>query len=250
AHERGVVHRDIKPDNIIIAAQTGRPMVTDFGIARAVSDGDSRLTATGMAIGTPAYMSPEQAAGERTIDGRSDLYSLGIVAYQMLAGEPPFVAGSTPAMLVKHISERPIPVQQRRADVPEDLARAVMLMLEKDPANRFPSAAALVAALDTGNVPTPAARTSAPTAQPDFAGDGYGGAGRRRAHPTAARAAEELGASPGGDGSAVPWPISSSGATTRPRSSRPVRWLGTTCGSTWSGCGPAPRRTRTSPRSR
>src|SRR5437588_548840 len=87
--ERGVVHRDIKPDNIIIAAQTGRPMVTDFGIARAVSDGDSRLTATGMAIGTPAYMSPEQAAGERTIDGRSDLYSLGIVAYQMLAGEPP-----------------------------------------------------------------------------------------------------------------------------------------------------------------
>ena len=160
AHERGVVHRDIKPDNIIIAAQTGRPMVTDFGIARAVSDGDSRLTATGMAIGTPAYMSPEQAAGERTIDGRSDLYSLGIVAYQMLAGEPPFVAGSTPAMLVKHISERPLPVQQRRADMPEDLARAVMLLLEKDPANRFPSASALVAALDTGNVPMTAARTS------------------------------------------------------------------------------------------
>jgi eukaryotic-like serine/threonine-protein kinase len=153
AHERGVVHRDIKPDNIIIAAQTGRPMVTDFGIARAVSDGDSRLTATGMAIGTPAYMSPEQAAGERTIDGRSDLYSLGIVAYQMLVGEPPFVAGSTPAMLVKHISERPTPVQQRRADMPEDLARAVMLLLEKDPANRFPSASSLVAALDTGNIP-------------------------------------------------------------------------------------------------
>ena len=153
AHERGVVHRDIKPDNIIIAVQTGRPMVTDFGIARAVSDGDSRLTATGMAIGTPAYMSPEQAAGERTIDGRSDLYSLGIVAYQMLVGEPPFVAASTPAMLVKHISERPTPVQERRADVPEDLARAVMLLLEKDPANRFPSASALVAALDTGNVP-------------------------------------------------------------------------------------------------
>src|SRR5438270_1509636 len=169
AHERGVVHRDIKPDNIIIASQTGRPMVTDFGIARAVSDGDSLLTATGMAIGTPAYMSPEQAAGERTIDGRSDLYSLGIVAYQMLAGEPPFVAGSTPAMLVKHISERPIPVQQRRADVPEDLARAVMLMLEKDPANRFPSAAALVAALDTGNMPAPPARTSGNTARSDYA---------------------------------------------------------------------------------
>jgi serine/threonine-protein kinase len=153
AHERGVVHRDIKPDNIIISAQSGRPMVTDFGIARAVSEGDSRLTATGMAIGTPAYMSPEQAAGERTIDGRSDLYSLGIVAYQMLAGEPPFVAGSTPAMLVKHISERPTPLQQRRGDVPDDLARAVMLLLEKDPAHRFPSASALVVALDTGHVP-------------------------------------------------------------------------------------------------
>ena len=164
AHERGVVHRDIKPDNIIIAAQTGRPMVTDFGIARAVSDGDSRLTATGMAIGTPAYMSPEQAAGERAIDGRSDLYSLGIVAYQMLVGEPPFVAASTPAMLVKHISERPTPVQQRRADMPEGLARAVMLLLEKDPANRFPSASALVAALDTGNVPQPG-RTSSGTAR-------------------------------------------------------------------------------------
>jgi serine/threonine protein kinase len=180
AHERGVVHRDIKPDNIIIAAQTGRPMVTDFGIARAVSDGDSRLTATGMAIGTPAYMSPEQAAGERTIDGRSDLYSLGIVAYQMLAGEPPFVAGSTPAMLVKHISERPIPVQQRRADMPEDLARAVMLLLEKDPANRFPSASALVTALDTGNVPPASSRTSGASGSSNFAGqDGYGSTSSR-----------------------------------------------------------------------
>ena len=156
AHERGVVHRDIKPDNILLDAATGRTMVTDFGIARAASEGDAgRLTATGMAIGTPAYMSPEQAAGDRTIDGRSDLYSLGIVTYQMLVGEPPFVANSTPAMLVKHISERPTPVSQRRSDVPVDLARAVMLCLEKDPANRFPSAGAMVTALDTGNVPEP-----------------------------------------------------------------------------------------------
>src|ERR687886_2446940 len=155
AHARGVVHRDIKPDNILLDAETGRAMVTDFGIARAVTEGqDSRLTATGMALGTPTYMSPEQAAGERQIDGRSDLYSLGVVAYQMLCGEPPFTAASTPAMLVKHISERPMPLEQRRADVPQDLARAVMMLLEKDPANRFPSASALVAALDTGYVPT------------------------------------------------------------------------------------------------
>lgn len=186
AHERGVVHRDIKPDNIIIASQTGRPMVTDFGIARAVSDGDSRLTATGMAIGTPAYMSPEQAAGERTIDGRSDLYSLGVVAYQMLAGEPPFVAASTPAMLVKHISERPLPVQQRRADVPEDLARAVMLLLEKDPANRFPSASALVTALDSGTVPTPGARSSGASRQAEAVADPYGANATGRSSQTSA----------------------------------------------------------------
>src|SRR5687767_12594374 len=154
AHERGVVHRDIKPDNILLDAATGRTMVTDFGIARAASEGDGgRLTATGMAIGTPAYMSPEQAAGDREIDGRSDLYSLGVVAYQMLCGEPPFVANSTPAMLVKHISERPTPVSQRRSDIPMDLSRAVMICLEKDPTLRFPSAAAMVTALDTGNVP-------------------------------------------------------------------------------------------------
>jgi eukaryotic-like serine/threonine-protein kinase len=162
AHERGVVHRDIKPDNILIDEQSGRPMVTDFGIARAVSDGDSRLTATGIAIGTPTYMSPEQAAGERTIDGRSDLYSLGILGYQMLSGQPPFLANSTPAILVKHISERPTPIEQRRADVPPDLARVVMTLLEKDPANRFPSAKSVVVALDTGRMPT-IERSNGPT---------------------------------------------------------------------------------------
>lgn len=165
AHDRGVVHRDIKPDNILLDAVTGRSMVTDFGIARAMdSTGDSRLTATGMAIGTPAYMSPEQAAGERDIDGRSDLYSLGILGYQMLTGEPPFAAGSTPAMLVKHISERPIPVEQRRADVPTDLARSVMMLLEKDPSNRFPTASALVVALDAREAPASRAPAAPPAA--------------------------------------------------------------------------------------
>src|SRR5687767_12063081 len=155
AHERGVVHRDIKPDNILLCADDdGRVMVTDFGIARAVTEGaDSRLTATGMAIGTPAYMSPEQSMGEREIDGRSDLYALGVVGYQMLSGELPFNASSTPALLVKQISERPTPVDVHRPDAPPDLARAVMMLLEKEPANRFPTADALVVALDTGDVP-------------------------------------------------------------------------------------------------
>jgi serine/threonine-protein kinase len=155
AHERGVVHRDIKPDNILLCVDDdSRVMVTDFGIARAVSEGsDSRLTATGMAIGTPAYMSPEQSMGERDIDGRADLYALGVVGYQMLAGELPFNAPSTPALLVKQISERPTPIDVHRPDAPSDLARAIMMLLEKDPANRFPSADALVTALDTGDVP-------------------------------------------------------------------------------------------------
>jgi predicted Ser/Thr protein kinase len=166
AHERGVIHRDIKPDNILIDAGSGRPMVTDFGIARAVSEGDSRLTATGIAIGTPTYMSPEQAAGERAIDGRSDLYSLGIVGYQMLTGSPPFIANSTPAILVKHISERPTPIEQRRSDVPQDLGRVIMMLLEKDPANRFPSASAVVAALDSGIVPESVTAERATPAQP------------------------------------------------------------------------------------
>jgi len=153
AHANKVVHRDIKPDNILIDAQSQRPMVTDFGIARAISDGsDARLTATGIAIGTPAFMSPEQSAGDRDLDGRSDLYSLGVVAYQMLCGDLPFNANSTPALLVKHLSERPVPIDQR-ASVPPDLARVVMLLLEKNPDDRFQTASELKTALETGNVP-------------------------------------------------------------------------------------------------
>jgi serine/threonine protein kinase len=95
AHGQGVVHRDIKPDNILIERDTGRALVTDFGIARA-AEGDQRLTVTGIAVGTPAYMSPEQAMGEREVDARADIYALGVVGYQMLAGELPFQATNTP----------------------------------------------------------------------------------------------------------------------------------------------------------
>src|SRR5437868_12565411 len=143
-------------------------MVTYFGIARSLTDsGDSRLTATGMAIGTPAYMSPEQSAGDRSIDGRSDLYSLGVVGYQMLCGQTPFVASNTPSMLVKHLSEQPIPVDERWPDLPPDLSRAVMMCLEKDPADRFPNAAAFAAALSGEAMPTLATRASTSAVAPE-----------------------------------------------------------------------------------
>ncbi len=162
AHARGVIHRDIKPDNILLDGIDGRALVTDFGIARAMMDSGetSRLTATGMAIGTPAYMSPEQASGDRDLDGRSDLYSLGVVAYQMLVGEPPFIGNTTPALLVKHLAEMPVPVSHRRPDVPADLATIVMRLLEKSPENRFQSATEVVQALKSGIVPPAPARAS------------------------------------------------------------------------------------------
>ena len=139
AHLRGVVHRDIKPDNILLDRETGRALVTDFGIARAAEAG-SRLTVTGIAVGTPAYMSPEQAIGEHEIDGRSDIYSLGVVGYQMLTGVTPFVANNTPSMLMKHVSELPAPIARHRRDAPPDLAAAIERALAKRPEDRWQSA--------------------------------------------------------------------------------------------------------------
>jgi serine/threonine-protein kinase len=148
AHNHGVVHRDIKPDNILLESQSGRAMVTDFGIARAASEGDSRLTATGTAIGTPAYMSPEQCAGDRQLDGRSDLYSLGLVAYYTITGQPPFSGPSTPVVMMKQVTEHAAPPSTLRAGVPPDLERIVMKLLEKDPANRLQTGSEIVSALD------------------------------------------------------------------------------------------------------
>ena len=136
AHARRIIHRDIKPDNILLDRQSGRPIVTDFGIARAI-EGDSRLTVTGTAVGTPAYMSPEQAMGEGEIDGRSDLYSLAVVGYQMLAGELPFKASNTPAMLMKHLSDPLRPLATVRSGVPKELAQLIERTLAKKPHQRW-----------------------------------------------------------------------------------------------------------------
>ena len=161
AHARGVIHRDIKPDNILIDRASGRPMVTDFGIARA-AQGETRLTAPGVAVGTPAYMSPEQALGERELDGRSDLYSLAVVAYHMLAGETPFKAANTPAMLVKHATERPRPMRERRPDVPAYLAVAIDRALAKRPEDRWSDAAEFRDALDGAIASTKSRESEAP----------------------------------------------------------------------------------------
>src|SRR5436853_1393040 len=150
AHAFGISHRDVKPDNILLEGSRGRVVVTDFGIAKALSSttGGATLTATGVAIGTPHYMSPEQAAGDREIDGRSDIYSLGVVAYQMLAGELPFQAPTVPGILMKHITERPPLITDRRPEVPEDLGACGMRCLEKDPEDRGPTADGLGGSLE------------------------------------------------------------------------------------------------------
>ena len=146
AHLRGVIHRDIKPDNILLDHRTGRAMVTDFGIAWAMEAG-ARLTATGIAVGTPTYMSPEQAVGERALDGRSDIYSVGVLAYQMLTGRVPFEAGNSMALLLKHVSERPRAIGELRPDAPRALRDAIERAMAKAPEDRWPSAAALRDAL-------------------------------------------------------------------------------------------------------
>ena len=149
AHALSVIHRDIKPDNVLLEGTRGRVMVTDFGIAKALSStSGATLTGIGVAIGTPAFMSPEQAAGERDIDGRSDLYSLGVVTYQMLTGALPFSAPSVAGILMKQITEPAPDIRIKRPDTPEDLAAAVSRCLEKDPENRWASADALRRALE------------------------------------------------------------------------------------------------------
>src|SRR5213596_69223 len=154
-HALGIIHRDVKPDNILLEGSRGRTVLTDFGIAKALTSttGPGTLTATGVAIGTPHYMSPEQAAGDREIDGRSDIYSLGVVGYQMLAGELPFSAPTVPGLLLKQITEQAPNLQDKTPTCPDDLASCVMRSLEKEPEARWPTADALRRALESRSAP-------------------------------------------------------------------------------------------------
>ena len=150
AHSRGVIHRDIKPENIML--EGGHAVVADFGIARAVSSahGDS-LTQTGTSIGTPSYMSPEQAAGSSDVDGRSDLYSLGCVVYEMLAGQAPFTGPTVESIVHQHMLAEPRPITQIRPAVPPAVAGVLQRALAKNPADRFSPVAQFADALRTGS---------------------------------------------------------------------------------------------------
>ena len=150
AHAQNIVHRDIKPDNILIERESGRAVVTDFGIARAIERAAdiSTVTSTGFTLGTPTYMSPEQAGAEKEIDGRSDIYSLGCVLYEMLAGTPPFVAPTARALIARHMTEPPPSVLVVRPDLPSDTQRLLEHMLAKTRAGRLSDAATLIHAID------------------------------------------------------------------------------------------------------
>ena len=161
AHASGVVHRDIKPENILL--ERGHAVVSDFGIARAGSVLDKeRITETGMSLGTPTYMSPEQAAGDRDVDGRSDLYSLGCVLYEMLGGQPPFTGPTVESVTRQHLITEPPPITNLRPTVPPEVAGALARTLAKNPADRFNPAAQFVQALTTGAPPIPVRAAARP----------------------------------------------------------------------------------------
>jgi serine/threonine-protein kinase len=154
AHAQGVIHRDLKPANIMLSG--GVAVVTDFGVARALShSGHESLTHTGLAVGTPTYMSPEQGAGDATLDQRSDMYSLGCVVYEMLAGMPPFRADSALAIITQHVREPAPDLLTSRPDIPVGIAKAVAVALAKSPADRFATVDDFVRALETGVIHTP-----------------------------------------------------------------------------------------------
>jgi eukaryotic-like serine/threonine-protein kinase len=168
AHRHGVIHRDIKPENILL--HDGSALVADFGIALAVSSaGGTRMTETGMSLGTPHYMSPEQAMGEREITARSDIYGLGCVAYEMLTGEPPFTGATAQAIVARVVTESPRPLTAQRHTIPAEVEAAVLTALEKLPADRFATAAEFAEALAgrrTAGRPDRAVAAPAPAMRP------------------------------------------------------------------------------------
>jgi len=148
AHRQGVVHRDVKPDNVLLEDESGRALLTDFGVAKAAGKGET-LTRTGSVVGTPHYMSPEQAAGRADIDGRTDIYSLGVMAYAMLAGRLPFEGSTAADVLTKHLTQEPPPLRSLAATVSDSTVQAVERCLAKDPARRWPDARSLKLAMGT-----------------------------------------------------------------------------------------------------
>ncbi|HET9294499.1 MAG TPA: protein kinase [Gemmatimonadales bacterium] len=146
AHARGIIHRDIKPGNILL--QSGHALVADFGIARALGAEGEALTKTGLAVGTPQYMAPEQATGEREVDGRADIYALGAVMYEMVAGEPPFTGPTARSIITRSLTEKPRSLTVSRVGLPASVESAVMRALAKSPADRYPSAQEMVGALE------------------------------------------------------------------------------------------------------
>jgi serine/threonine-protein kinase len=167
AHRHGVIHRDIKPENILLS--DGHALVADFGIGKALTQAsDEKLTETGLAVGTPAYMSPEQAAGGKDLDPRSDIYSLATVLYEMLAGETPFAAPTAQAMIARRFMETPKPLRERRESVPEAVEQAVQKALARTTADRFATAAEFARALaaPTATVATTATTSAGGTPAP------------------------------------------------------------------------------------
>ena len=189
AHKAGLVHRDIKPDNIMLDVARGRPLLVDFGIARRLdSTAGPGLTQTGLVIGTPHYMSPEQALGDPNLGPASDLYSLGAVLFQMVTGAPPFDGDSSQQIVGKHIADPPPTASDVNAKVPRELSDVILRLLQKQPKDRFHSAAEVIAALESDKQPsTVRSRASAAAAATELLVSGATTKSTRRHVGTAAR---------------------------------------------------------------